>query len=154
MPFQMTYEELVPVFTVRCDCDVIEMDAPHLPTNIIRTDQRWAVRFRWRTEGALNYIMAGTWHLRVYLEQMGGGEFDLGRATRDVSFVARPTLYDEQITTNAAVVPAGIYKLVTAITFSGPAPERRNGPIALFGEGPMIQFYDVAIPPIEPRITP
>ena len=148
MAFEMTYEELLPVFSVNCDCEVIELDAPHMPTNIIRTDQRWAVKFSWETEGALNYIMAGTWHLQVFLEQIGGLEFDLGGATRDVSFNSLPTNYEETISFNAGTVPAGIFKLVAAITFAGPAPERRNGPIALFGEGPMIQFYDVATPPI------
>jgi hypothetical protein len=151
MAFEMTYEELVPVFEVHCLCEVIELDAPHQPTNIIRTDQRWAVRFSWNTEGALNYIMAGTWHLQVFLEKMGLGEFDLDRATRDVTFVAQQISYTEQIDFPARSVPVGIYKLVAAITFSGPPPDKRNGPIALFGEGPMIQFYDVTTGPLETR---
>ena len=149
MAFEMTYEDLLPVFSVNCSCDLIELDTPHLPTNIIRTDQRWAVRFNWTTEGALNYIMAGTWHLQVFLEQMGVGEFDLSNASKNVNFYACPHDYEETINFNAGSVPAGIYKLVVAVTFSGPPPERRNGPIALFGEGPMVQFYDVATPPIQ-----
>lgn len=145
MSFEMTYEELVPAFTLNCDCEVIEVSDPNAPTTIIRTDQRWAVRFNWETLGPLNYVMAGKWHLQLFLEQMGVGEFELPCRTADVDFIARPNTYEEVITINEGLVPAGIYKLVVAITFSGPPPESRSGPIALFGEGPMMQFYEAGV---------
>ncbi|HGY54842.1 MAG TPA: hypothetical protein ENK44_03990 [Caldithrix abyssi] len=153
MPFTMVHEDILPFFGVNCQCELEERSLPQplpglptttgwAPTNIIQTGQNWRVQFDWNTIGPLNYYMAGTWHLRVYLEKMGGGEFTLPSANKTVNFVSAPHHYsNEYIEIPGGTVPAGIYKLVTAITMKGPGGI--PGPIAMFGEGPMVQFYDV-----------
>ena len=138
------FEELLPYFGVGGEADVYEITPPGgAPTTIIRTDQAWKVRFHWRTYGKLNCVLCGKWNLRIYLEEMGKGEFDLPGATASVAFVSAPTDYEKDIVIPAGVVPEGIYKLVVSITHTVPSGE--PGPIAGFAEGPLLQFYKTCV---------
>jgi hypothetical protein len=141
----MSFEELLPAFALTGTCEVIEAGPTGgTPTNIIRTDQAWSVKFDWATTGPLNFLLSGTWQLRVYLEQMGGGEFDLPPAIANATkpFVSAPNSYSHMITVPANIVPAGIYRLVAAVTIVGPTG--MPGPIAGFGEAGLIQFFQSA----------
>ena len=106
------------------------------------------MQFDWETSGMLNYIMAGTWHLQVFMEKMGGEEFSFpsGIGKQDAAFVSQPYHYQasdphHQINIPAGVVPTGVYRLVVTMTMTGPSGYQ--APIALFGEGPLVQLYDV-----------
>ncbi|MCA9734010.1 MAG: hypothetical protein H6696_04465 [Deferribacteres bacterium] len=108
---------------------------------IIRTDQQWHCHFRWRTLGGLNYLLSGRWKLSILLEKWGGREFNLPQNEITVSFVNAPHEYHAVISIPAHRVPAGAYKPVVLVTMEGPTGV--PGPIAAFGEGAMMQFYDV-----------
>ncbi len=149
----MVHEEILPYFGVNCHFDIEELSRPAplpsgpipspgwAPTAIIQTSQSWRVTFDWETVGTLNNYMSGEWELKIYLEKMGGGEYSLPGNTSIVPFVSAPHHYmNQSITIPANTVPAGVYKVVTAITMKGPSGV--PGPIALFGEVPMVQFYD------------
>lgn len=146
----LKYEELLPLFAINGQCETQEY-SPVLtgggvftPNNHIQIGQAWRVKFDWNTTGFLNYLIAGKFELRVFLEQMGGGEFNLPNATKIVNVVSSPNAYSDTIEVSAAVsanIPAGVYKLVSALTMKGPGGVA--GPIAAFAEGPMVQFYKV-----------
>ncbi len=139
----MKFEELLPLFSLNGTCEVLEHTLPGgAPTQIIRTDQAWDVRFRWATIGALNYVLSGRWQLRVLLEEIGIGETGLPPAYSfaEVNFVSAPNAYERILHIPAGVVKAGVYKLVATITMVGPS--NVPGPIAGFGEGEMLQFFN------------
>ncbi len=145
MAVPMKFEELLPLFAMNGTCEALEHNSPGLPTvpaQIIRKDQAWDVYFKWNTTGALNYIMGGKWHLRVLLEEMGVGETGLPAQYSQavVNFVSAPNAYSYLMHIPANVVRPGVYKLVATITMVGPS--NVPGPIAGFGEGDMLQFYD------------
>lgn len=151
IPCPMTKEELLPWFSwVNAQCTVYEGAPGGNPTSIIRTKQPWSIRFEWETAGILHFIMAGTWHLTVQLEQMGVKEFDLPGATpainpKNVSFVPQPNhSYDEWISFPANIVPVGVYRLIVTITMDGPGGV--PGPITAYGDCGVLQFYDAPIP--------
>ncbi len=139
----MKFEELLPLFGLSGTCEALEHTLPGgAPTQIIRTDQAWDVRFRWATQGALNYVLAGKFQLRVLLEEIGVGETNLPPAysTAEVNFVSAPSNYERILHIPAGIVRPGVYKLVATITMVGPS--NVPGPIAGFGEGEMLQFFN------------
>ncbi len=139
----MKFEELLPLFSLNGTCETLEHTTPGAaPAQIIRTDQAWDVRFRWTTTGALNYVMSGKWLLRVLLEEMGQGESGLAPAysQAEVAFVSAPTTYDRILHIPAGQVRPGVYRIVATITMVGPT--NVPGPIAGFGEGEMLQFFN------------
>lgn len=141
MPFK--FEELLPFFSLKGTCEVFENTPPgSTPTQIIRTDQSWGVRFKWETCGALNHIMCGKWQLRILLEEMGCGESCVPDpySKAEVPFVCGPHCYEHTITVPARQVKAGVYKIVATITMVGPCGV--PGPIAGFCEGQMLQFFE------------
>lgn len=153
-PFTLEFEELAPLFGVTGPggnglCAVYEGPAPSpfpdttpTPITSIRLDQNWGVTFRWRTTGPLNFLMAGTWQLAVYLEEMGGGEFSLPGNTTVIPFVSAPTPYNHVFNFGAGVVTReGAYRVVTTVDMSGPGGYQ--GPISGVGEGPIVKFYEV-----------
>jgi hypothetical protein len=133
-------------------CLVMEGPAPDpfgepfpAPATHIRTDQEWSVGFSWETLGSLNYLMAGTWELTVYLEEMGGGEFALPLNVNTIPFVSGPSPYALAFAFAfdfaAGVVPEGAYRVVTTVDMIGPGGFQ--GPISAVGEGPILRFYEV-----------
>lgn len=86
--------------------------------------------------------MAGTWHLQLFLEKMGGEEFTLNPAYAidQINFVSRPHEYYRWAIIPAGQVPPGVYRAVASVTFKGPlgVPE----PIAAFADIGLVQFYE------------
>jgi len=149
-PFNLEFEETAPSFSVsNAHCHVFEGAAPApfpnttpTPINNIRLDQSWGVTFHWHTHGFLNYIMAGTWELTVYLEEMGGGEFSLPGNKTTIPFVSAPNSYSHVFPFAPGVVSReGAYRVVTTVDMAGPSGFQ--GPISAVGEGPIIKFYEV-----------
>ena len=149
-PFPLEFEELAPFFSVaHKQCTVYEGPAPSpfpdvTPTPItnIRLDQAWGVTFHWHTLGALNYLVAGTWQLAVYLEEMGGGEFNLPGNVTNIPFVSAPHTYTHVFGFGpGAVTHEGAYRIVTTVDMAGPGGYQ--GPISAVGEGPIVKFYEV-----------
>jgi len=141
--FNLTTEELLPLFAWNGKCTVHEGPVGGPPTSTIRTNQPWHIHFEWEVTGGLNFIMAGKWKLRVYLEQMGGGEFTLPNPEKEVNFVPSPHNYRDVILFSANVVPAGVYRLVTTITMVGLGGQ--PGPISGVGDGGLLHFYEEAV---------
>jgi len=151
MAASFDYEELLPFFQIQ-NGNVEIFEGPSTggfpggpPINAIQTDQDWGVEIKWQTTGLLNFIIAGTWRLQLFLEQMGGGEFSIpnvyGVATQ--TFVSSPHLYSVTMNVPKGIVPKGTYKLVFQMTFTGPAPATKPGPIACFAEYPkLLEFYE------------
>jgi hypothetical protein len=139
----ITFEELLPFFGLNGDAVVSESAPINGPSNIVRTSESWFVKFDWTTIGPLNYIMCGNWHLKVLLEEMGVGEFDLQDKEAVVHFVSAPHTYTQTLTFPPHSVRAGLYRVTVIITMTGPggAP----GPIAGFEDLGLVQFYDSVI---------
>jgi hypothetical protein len=137
----LSFEDLGTQFQVTGSAEVYEETSPRSPTTIIRRDQAWKVEFDWRSVGSLNHMIAGTWNLRVYLEQMGAPEFNLPAAA-NVAIVPNLTSssYNRDILIPTNTVPTDLYKLVTSITCKNPLDQ--PDPIAGFAERPLVQFYD------------
>ena len=139
-------EEILPYFGFRGQVHLYEgpstANAPAIPpaTNI-QTDQSFHLRFNWKTQGNLNYIMCGEWTCRLYLERMGGGEFSLpvSHAIGVEEFVAKPNSYECKIDVPANVVPAGIYRVVATLTLKGDTGV--PAPVAAFADLGLVQFY-------------
>lgn len=151
VPMKFEYEEFVPHFRVTGWAGIFEGPVPFSldtvdPNNskkIIQTGQDWWVLVHWRQTGWLNNMIAGNWQLRVFMEQMGRGEFQLMSAPITVPHVpAEPHSYwkDLPFPVVSMNVPAGLYKVTFALTFVGPGG--KPCPIAAVAEGPVIQFYD------------
>jgi hypothetical protein len=86
--------------------------------------------------------MSGEWQLAVYLEEMGGGEFNLPNNTTPLPFVSAPQAYDYTFNFAAGTVSReGAFRVVTTIDMVGPTGYQ--GPISGVGEGPIIKFYEV-----------
>jgi hypothetical protein len=117
--------------------------------NVVQTNQDWEVRIQWRQSGNLCNAMAGTWKVKLYLEQMGLGEFDLGVAGEATqNFVAAdPHIYappnPAPIKIAAGVVPVGVYRLVLTINLAG--PQGWPCPITAYGDGGLIQVYQAGL---------
>jgi hypothetical protein len=138
----MAFEDLED-FDVQGSIEVYEVTAPRTPAATIRTNQDWKVEFDWQSSGLDNHIIAGNWHLSVFLEQMGPGEAPaLPTAVVPLTPQLNRSDYQRDIVVPAGRVRAGLYKLVASITHTGPPgqPSRVGG----FAEGPLLQFYDVA----------
>ena len=149
-PFTLDFEELAPFFEVDHPlCYVYEGPAPApfpdvtpTPINNIRLDQSWGVTFHWHTNGALNYLVSGSWQLAVYLEEMGGGEFNLPGNVTTIPFVSSPNTYHHVFPFGPGVVSReGAFRIVTTVDMTGPTGYQ--GPISAVGEGPIIKFYEV-----------
>jgi hypothetical protein len=120
------------------------------PASIIRTDESWAVNVRWTTTGLATGMIAGNWHLHVYLESIGPGpDRDLTDAIAPGHIIpltpgVSPINYFVHFDVLAGTItapPAGIlYKLAVTLTYfdASGAP----GPMAAFEEGPLLQFYN------------
>ncbi|KAA3612185.1 MAG: hypothetical protein DWQ05_19475 [Calditrichaeota bacterium] len=142
----LTFEETLDNFSIHGHAvfsihEVVGATGTIPADNIIRTDQQWHCHFHWHTLGGLNYLICGKWKLSVLLEKWGGEEFTLPNNEITVDFVNAPNTYNALISVPAGLVPAGAYKPVVIVTMEGPTGV--PGPIAAFGEGSMMQFYDV-----------
>ena len=120
------------------------------PASIIRTDQSWAVNVSWQTTGGVTSMIAGSWHLHIYLESIGpGDDLDLTDAIAPGHIIPltpgpSPVDYFVHVDILAGTVTAplagSLYKLAVTLTYfdATGAP----GPMAAFEEGPLLQFYN------------
>lgn len=142
----LVIEEVLPFFGLRGHCHFYEGSSTEnwrtdSPTNIIQVDQPWYILYHFRTTGLLNHLMAGTWHFRLFMEQMGGGEFTLdpAYAIDQMNFVSKPNEYYKWAIVPPKNIPEGVYKAVASVTFKGPLGV--PGPIAAFADIGLVQFY-------------
>lgn len=140
----ITFEELLPFFSLHGDASISEQAPVEGKTNIVRTTEGWQVKVDWNTHGPLNFLMAGTWNIAVHLEQLGCGEFCLGANTATEPFVSAPNAYSKTLLFGAGSVPAGMYRASVVITMNGPT--NVPGPIAGHEDLGVIQFYDTPFP--------
>lgn len=141
--FDLQPEEDQSDFELSGTCTLWE-SVPERKSKLIRTDQDWGVTFNWSTAGNMAGSLAGDWHLRVYLEKMGPGDGPpVNPVTKKYETTADPQDYSESITIQKGTVPPGLYKVTAAITMTGPDPNHYPTPIAMMGEGPLIQVYKV-----------
>ncbi len=132
------------------------------PATIIRTDQSWAVNISWTTTGLATGMIAGFWHLHVFLESLGpGADLDLidpGPAggpdehiipltpgASPVNYFVHFDVAAGRVNIPTPVPAAGrLYKVVTSVTYREPGPGGAvgpPGPMAAYVEGPVLQFY-------------
>jgi hypothetical protein len=142
-PFPLIPEEDLSNFELSGTCTVWET-APEIASNIINTNQDWGVIFDWKTSGSMAGSLSGTWTVWVYLERMGPLEGP-NVPSEDEPFVAASSAHNYSKTIKIAknTVPVGLYKLTTAVTMRGPNPDQIPTPIAMLGDGPLIQVYKV-----------
>ncbi len=139
----ITFEELLPLFSLHGDASISEQAPVHDKTNIVRTSEGWQVKVDWHAHGPLNFVVCGTWKITVYLEQMGGGEFSLSGNTATEPCVSAPHAYSKIMLFGAGSVPAGLYRASVVITVEGSTGV--PGPIAGHEDLGLIQFYDSGI---------
>jgi hypothetical protein len=143
---QMKHEEMLPFFAMHCDCTLEDpFGAP--PTEVIRTNQKWGVRFKWDTTGWLPRVMnpSTEWVLQLHLEGWDPGEGPPIPAITKTIKPTDPAVYNEYFEVDPAVVPIndGIYKLAASLRLRlGNIPL----PVAAHAEGPMLQFYTSPLP--------
>lgn len=142
----LLFEEMLPFFGIHGEVTLKEGPSTNdfvggNPTRIIQSDQSWNVSLKLETSGLLNYVMAGKFQFRIFLEQMGQGEFALNNsyAIATENFVSMPHTYHTRMDIPRNEVPDGIYKLVVSLTFKGPSGV--PAPIAAFADLGLIQFY-------------
>ncbi|MFQ5604162.1 MAG: hypothetical protein ACE5HS_12925 [bacterium] len=115
----------------------------------IQLDQPWTVDFKWTDEGDFCPLISGNYTPRIYLEQMGKGEFDdsLLPAPSKVkfeiggsAFTGKNHDYSHTVSIPAnTVTDPGVYRLVATLTFAGPTG--KPAPIAAFADFGLVQFY-------------
>jgi hypothetical protein len=147
----MPFETPFPAFLFAGSINALQSENGGVaPQTIIRTDQSWAVTVNWTTTGFVTGMIAGEWHLHLYLESIGPGpDLDLIDAVNPGHIIPltpgpSPVNYSVRIDVPAGTVtapPAGqLYKLAVTLTYfdATGAP----GPMAAFQEGSLLQFYN------------
>jgi hypothetical protein len=107
-------------------------------TIISRADD-WHLQVDWNVNGALVGAIAGTWHVRCYLESMGPGP-EVLVASADVALNGGNNYSRTFIIPVGTPPQAGAYKLVTVITFTNVLGN--PGLFAGYDEFGLLQFYD------------
>ena len=122
---------------------------------VIRTDRSWQIVVEWEVHGSLlgptissSFPFTGEFVARAFLESIGPGtEFELPvggagvkvNVNAPVNTTGDQREYTATISVPVTTVPAGIYKLVVAITHE--SASGIPGPIAGFFESGMLQIY-------------
>jgi hypothetical protein len=145
MPFETPFPKFLFAGTITA---VQQENGGALPETIIRTNQSWAVNVSWTTTGFVTGMIAGDWHLHLYLESIGPGPdlniIDAADHIIPLTPGPSPVNYSVRVDVPATAVTAPaagrLYKLVATLTYFEPggAP----GPMAAFEEGPILQFYN------------
>ena len=115
---------------------VFPAPAPFDPTVsnfIVQTDQRLRVNLTCK------------WFCNVYLEEMGAGEYAGGPFSANVNVVnAFNHKYQLDVNIPANVIPAGLYRIVVAVTIKGGNPAVTPLPIAAFSDIGIVQVFEAA----------
>ena len=115
-----------------------------IPSSIFSTENPGILRVAWRVHGPAVPALDVDWVVHAFLESMGPGlekmipEQVVPVKSGVYSAVPYPTFSYEQDMPLSA--PPGIYKLVATITYR--LPNGARGPIAMFKEAPLLEFYD------------
>jgi hypothetical protein len=139
--FPMICETHLPEFGIQGECTLWE-NIPDNPTNIIRTNETWGVKFKWTTKGNLNYIICGHWHLNCFLEKWGPGEADELPGGKEPCVQENPHTYKHVLTFKPQ--PEGNYKISARLKLHGITDI--PGPLICMAEGPMLDFYVAKFP--------
>ena len=114
------------------------------PLNIVRLTDAWHVHVQWNINGSIVPLIAGTWHIKVFVESIGPGA-EMEVASLDVPVTAEPLVglarsYDRRIVVpaNLAGLTEGLYRITTVMTIDNGGA---RGMIAAFSEGPLLQFF-------------
>ncbi len=146
MSTHLECEQTIPQFVVDGVFDTWEAQ-PERVTNVIRTTQKWGVKFNWTQSGPLCWFLDAKWHLRISLERFGPGEApDIAEKVIDL-VREDPHTYTGSVDIEANTMSPGDYELVAALTMTN-----REGniplPLGAYGEGPVIHIYDPG--PLQP----
>ena len=142
---QTAFETYDPAhLTGQMSVTVLDPSDPGTPTNIIETDDAFAIRVNWTITGLAAPFLGGQWHVNAYLDDADGvapSSGLLGGAVVPVgpSNGQQTRNYATTIKVAAGKVKAGLYDLTVAITYDNFGPPLS---IAAFSEGPILQFYD------------
>lgn len=122
----------------------VVLDPGFTPSTIIRRNQTCRLRTNWHINGLLALGLGGSWTVKAFLESMGpGAEVQVGSETIPLS-AGTPSAdrkdFKSEIVVAAGSMPAGVYKLVVAITYTEPGGT--PGPLAAYQEGPILQFFE------------
>jgi len=150
-PFNMEVEVALPCFSIRGvppqanpQCVINEGPETGLPDRIIRTNQPWNVHFHWCVE-VPESEPGGVWcdwRCDVYLLKLsapGGAQLVGSKKVPYNTGVPGPQYYDVVVPIAPNQVQAGMYELHTSVDILGPVII----PVALFGNGPMMKFYQL-----------
>jgi len=90
------------------------------PTRILETDDPCEVEVTWQLSGSAVYVVGGTWHAELYLDQIDGSrQVKIGPVNVPVNITGDPTPFDASCHVPPGTVEEGVYKLVALITHSG-----------------------------------
>ena len=122
---------------------VLDPSDPGTPTNIIETDDAFAIRVDWSITGLAAPFLGGQWHVKAYIDDRDGVALSsglLGSATVAVgpSNGQSTRNYATTLKVAAGAVKPGLYDLTVAITYDNFGPPMS---IAAFSEGPILQIY-------------
>lgn len=141
----MPFEPQLPVAIEGDIQALVVLDPAFTPSTIVRRDTNCHIQTKWHIKGLLALGLGGAWTVRAFLESMGPGA-EMVAGTQAVLMSAGTIVLPDKkeftstIQVNAGSVPAGVYKLVVAITYTEPGGT--PGPLAAYQEGPIVQFFD------------
>lgn len=135
--------------------DVLDMD--NNPNHVLECGQPWKVVVKWFLKGPAVPYLGGKWHVTLLAESMGKsgppdfegevmtpvhlmwekGTLDL--AKKEIHFELTIDIPPVDPVKHLHYLPAGIYKLVTAVTYENEFGKTLH--MAGFAEHPVVQFY-------------
>jgi hypothetical protein len=123
---------------------VLDPNDPGTPTNIIETDDAFAIRVDWTITGLAAPFLGGQWRVNAYLHDRDGVAPSTGLLSNATVAVGpsnglQTRNYSTTLNVAAGRVKAGLYDLTVAITYDNFGPPMS---IAAFSEGPILQFYN------------
>lgn len=138
-PIPLECEQTIPQFDVSGTIETWEVQ-PERVTNVIRTNQKWGVLFKWTQSGPLCWFLDAQWHVKISLEQIGPEEAP--EIPEKVLDLVRqdPHTYTGNVEVEPNQLPAGDYIMVAALTLTdstGTIPL----PLGAYAEGPKIHIY-------------
>lgn len=119
MPFE---PQLLPAIAGDINALVVT-DPGFTPSTIIRRNQDCRIRTNWHMNGLLALGLGGSWTVKAFLESMGPGP-EVQAGTQVVPLAAGAVVlpdrknFSSEILIPGGTVPAGVYKLVVAVTYT------------------------------------
>jgi len=143
--FRLDTEETLPGFAITrtppetVPVAILNENAPvGLFDRIIKNDQGWSVRARFRVFGITSdAIGPGNWTLTACLLSLCGGSSTSFTATQPYSVATGPDDYNINVNVQAGAVTDGLYRLYVSVDLDTGA----TVPATLSGAGPIMKFY-------------